>query len=85
MAALLAMDTGRRRLTSIRMSQQENTATSHVLQPVQTAQQLAKAHFWAMLQDYANLGTAPAAWGANISHDHPFLCGSGSGLTLNRP
>ena len=51
--------------------------------PACTAQ-IAIASFWSLLQDLADLGTAPDGW-STVPQNHPFLGYKFPGLILNLP
>ena len=73
LAALVAMDSGRRLMTRIILTAREQNSQ---LTPglTQHAAQHAVARFWDLLQDFCTVGLAPATWQAQLSGEHPFFC-----------
>ena len=84
LAALAAMDGGRRqlaaRLLQARRAAERGSASSHPppspptpTQLVPAAQRHAVARFWDLLQDLCAIGTAPTAWQRQLPAEHPFI------------
>jgi hypothetical protein len=85
LAALAAMDGGRRqlaaRLLQARQAADGPSSSRHPPPPpptpaqlVPAAQRHAVARFWDLLQDLCTVGTAPAAWQQQLPAEHPFIC-----------
>ena len=85
LAALCAMDAGRRQLTACvlqaRQAEGRSSTSHHPSAPspspahlVAGAQRHAVARFWDLLQDLCAVGTVPAAWRSEVPASHPFLC-----------
>ena len=85
LAALAAMDGGRRqlaaRLLQARQAADRPSGSRHPPPPpplsaqlVPAAQRHAVARFWDLLQDLCTVGTAPAAWQQQLPAAHPFIC-----------
>ena len=85
LAALCAMDAGRRQLTAraLHARQAEERPASSRRPPapppspaqlVACAQRHAVARFWDLLQDLCAVGTVPVAWRSEVPAGHPFLC-----------
>lgn len=73
LAALVAMDSGRRLMTrTILTAREQNSQLTPGL--TQHAAQHAVARFWDLLQDFCTVGLAPATWQAQLSGEHPFFC-----------
>jgi hypothetical protein len=76
MAALLAMDHGRKRLCAWALPPRPDRPPPRVPphgQEVAVASKAAVAFFWAMLADFAGMRTCPPEWLPAISTTHPFL------------
>ena len=85
LAALAAMDGGRRqlaaRLLQARQAADGPSSSRHPPPPpptpaqlVPAAQRHAVARLWDLLQDLCTVGTAPAAWQQQLPAEHPFIC-----------
>jgi len=85
LAALAAMDGGRRQLSARTLHAREAasrpSSSRHPPPPppapaqlVPAAQRHAVARFWDLLQDLCSVGTLPAAWRSEVPASHPFLC-----------
>ena len=112
LAALTAMDTGRRALVAMHLEREEAQrrvqlarqrggggrqlsleeawglpepppAPAPPLAPVAAAK--AKARFWSLLADYAELGECHASWASLAEQGHPFLVRSGDGVEVVVP
>lgn len=70
LAAISAMDSGRRSLFKLGAAPATATAGSDM---VAVASQHAVARFWILLQDFCSLNCAPVAWQSEMSPTHPFL------------
>ena len=79
LAAVLAMDSGRKVLAKWRL---EGDLGAHrngarppppLPQRVPAASRVAKAAFWDYVQDFVCLDMAPATWAADITTTHPFI------------
>jgi hypothetical protein len=89
LAAMNAMDAGRRTLRKLDGAQQVSEAAraAPVVVPVLVAQRVAVAHFWALLQDFCVLASVPKRWFSWLDVDHPFLSRASPAafaLTVNR-
>ena len=73
LAALLAMDTGRRLLCKWSLHEPPAPPPPPVGQRVQIAARVAVASFWDKLWDFVGLGLAPQAWLLRVGTEHPFL------------
>jgi hypothetical protein len=87
LAALIAMDKGRKMLVAWRLAAdaaqphgrmggqgaQQQAPPPPLPQRIPIASRVAAATFWDMLQDFVGLGLAPAPWLADVTADHPFL------------
>jgi hypothetical protein len=79
LAAILAMDKGRKLLTKWRM---EGDLGAHhngprppppLPQRIPAASRVATTTFWDYVQDFICLGMAPATWVADITNTHPYI------------
>lgn len=77
-AALTAAQQQHNALVQQRRQQQqqrlEQQRQQEIAQLLQEAQQQAVLRFWELLADFVAMHAAPAAWGAVVPVDHPFLC-----------
>lgn len=72
LAAIAAMDSGRRRMTkTILNARQRNAQPAPDL--VHSASQQAVARFWDLLQDFCSISTAPLQWQEQVGEGHPFF------------
>jgi hypothetical protein len=78
LAALHAMDMGRRRLYAIQIAAEQGdggpTAALPVERQLSVVSRAAVAHFWGLLADFVAVDAAPPQWLAQIGPSHPFLC-----------
>lgn len=95
MAALLAMNTGRKCLTKWRLEGGQGATGGGTRRPpalsrrIAAASRVATAAFWDQVQDFLSLGLAPAPWVADIPVGHPFIqlhttAGGSRALQLNK-
>ena len=90
LAAVTAMDYGRKQLHRLDTLQQSSSAAREApaVVPMLVVPKLAATMFWTLLQDFVGLGTAPWGWGARLGRQHPFMCWLsplGPRLRLHKP
>lgn len=77
LAALQAMDKGRRLLAKWQLQQQQGQVMpQHIMsqpQRITVATQVAVATVWDMLQDFVSLRLCPPTWLLHLAPGHPFL------------
>ena len=71
LAAIVAMDSGRRRMAKQSPSCRCNAQARSTL--VQSAARQAAVRFWDLLQDFCALSMAPKAWQISVLRGHPFM------------
>ena len=70
LAAVAAMDGGRRQMTARQLA---TPATAAGPELAAAASRHAVARLWELLQDFCSVGAAPASWRGEVPPDHPFL------------
>ena len=69
LAAVAAMDGGRRQMTARQLA---TPATAAGPELAAAASRHAVARLWDLLQDFCSVGAAPASWRGEVPPDHPF-------------
>ena len=69
LAALLAMNGGRKRLVALQLAEQPLPALARLI----IAKKVAATMFWDMLADFVSLKLCPADWLPAVHSQHPFV------------